>query len=106
MADQEVGAPDPGIDSQERASGRVDGVLARAKVREDRRVSGTQEEQFRGWQSSARVWETGAMSRDQSKPEQYDPPQVEQIPTEDGPAVTAAGKSNNPGVEWQPKEAS
>jgi len=40
--------------------------------------------------------------------EQYDPPQVEQISTESGPAVTAAGEtgtgdtSTNPGVEWRP----
>jgi hypothetical protein len=46
------------------------------------------------------------MSGDKSGPEDYDPPQVEQIPTEDGPAVTAAGKSNDQGVEWKPKEAS
>ena len=39
--------------------------------------------------------------------EQYDPPEVEQIPTEAGPAVTAAGESGTgdtttPGVEWRP----
>ena len=37
----------------------------------------------------------------------YDPPQVEQIPTDSGPSVTAAGDSpaqdfNTPGVEWRP----
>jgi len=26
-------------------------------------------------------------------PESYEPPRVEDVPTEDGPAVTAAGKS-------------
>ena len=32
---------------------------------------------------------------DSKKPQdEYDAPQVEPIPTEDGPAVTAAGKSN------------
>ena len=38
--------------------------------------------------------------------EQYDPPQVEQIPTDSGPSVTAAGESvpqdGIPGVEWRP----
>ena len=36
--------------------------------------------------------------------EQYDPPEVEQIPTEEGPSVTAAGGSQPPppGVEWRP----
>jgi hypothetical protein len=34
---------------------------------------------------------------DPKKPQdEYDAPQVEQIPTEDGPAVTAAGKSQPP----------
>jgi hypothetical protein len=37
--------------------------------------------------------------------EHYDPPQVEQIPTDSGPSVTAAGgtsQDNIPGVEWRP----
>lgn len=33
------------------------------------------------------------MSEDKKPQESYDPPQVEQISTEDGPAVTAAGKT-------------
>ncbi len=33
------------------------------------------------------------MSDEKQSPESYDAPQVEQIPAEDGPAVTAAGKS-------------
>jgi hypothetical protein len=44
---------------------------------------------------------------DQQDP-QYDPPQVEQIPAESGPAVTAADQSgpadNPPGPEWRPEE--
>lgn len=43
---------------------------------------------------------------DEAVPEQYDPPQVEQIPSGDGPVVTAAGESppqDNPeGPEWRP----
>ena len=37
---------------------------------------------------------------------QYDPPEVEQIPTEAGPAVTAAGESGtgDAGPEWRPDE--
>jgi hypothetical protein len=31
--------------------------------------------------------------RDNSPAEKYDPPQVEEVPTEDGPAITAAGFS-------------
>ena len=30
---------------------------------------------------------------DEKRDEQYDPPQVEQIPTDSGPSVTAAGDS-------------
>jgi hypothetical protein len=33
------------------------------------------------------------MSPDTPDREQYEPPQVEALPSEDGPAVTAAGKS-------------
>ena len=41
--------------------------------------------------------------------EHYEPPKVEQIPSGDGPAVTAAGDSPPsdgaiPGPEWQPGE--
>jgi hypothetical protein len=40
--------------------------------------------------------------------ESYEPPEVEQMPAEDGPAVTAAGKSPEPdepiGPEWRPEE--
>ena len=38
--------------------------------------------------------------------ERYDSPQVEEIPTESGPSVTAAGDSpsqDGVGVEWQPR---
>jgi hypothetical protein len=38
----------------------------------------------------------------------YEPPEVEELPAEDGPAVTAAGDSpaqdSPPGVEWQPRD--
>ena len=48
------------------------------------------------------------MSDEKPTQDQYDPPQVEQIPTESGPAVTAAGESGEPdtpiGPEWQPDE--
>ena len=48
---------------------------------------------------------------DEKRPDDhYDPPEVEQIPTESGPAVTAAGESGTdtpiPGVEWRPTEPS
>ncbi len=39
--------------------------------------------------------------------EQYDPPHVEEIPTGDGPAVTAAGDSppqDDFGPEWRPSD--
>ena len=40
--------------------------------------------------------------------DQYEPPQVEQISTETGPSVTAAGDSPQPdtpvGPEWLPDE--
>jgi len=36
------------------------------------------------------------MSNHEQPQTDYDPPRVEQIPTEDGPAVTAAGKSPVP----------
>lgn len=37
--------------------------------------------------------------------EGYEPPEVEEVPAEDGAAVTAAGKSPPaPGPEWQPQE--
>ena len=41
------------------------------------------------------------------QPEPYDPPQFEEIPSGDGPVVTAAGKSPPPdaGPEWQPSES-
>ena len=35
--------------------------------------------------------------------ERYEPPYVEQLPAEDGPAVTAAGDSPTPGPEWRPE---
>ena len=41
--------------------------------------------------------------------DQYQPPQVEQISTETGPSVTAAGDSPEPdggGPEWRPTEPS
>jgi hypothetical protein len=34
----------------------------------------------------------------------YEPPQVENVPAEDGPAITAAGKTVTPGVEWRPTD--
>ena len=38
--------------------------------------------------------------------EPYEPPEVEEMPSEDGPAVTAAGKStgDDRAAEWQPDE--
>ena len=46
------------------------------------------------------------MSEEKPVQEQYDPPQVEQIPTDSGPSMTAAGSTggqdNIPGVEWRP----
>ncbi len=47
------------------------------------------------------------MNDEKNPQDQYDPPQVEQIPTDSGPAVTAAGKSPGnddvpDGVEWRP----
>ncbi len=49
------------------------------------------------------------MTDEKRSDEQYDPPQVEQIPTDSGPAVTAAGESPGPdnpapGPEWRPEE--
>jgi hypothetical protein len=38
-----------------------------------------------------------------SADDRYEPPQVEELPDEDGPVVTAAGESPvTPGVEWRP----
>jgi hypothetical protein len=38
--------------------------------------------------------------------DEYEPPRVEDVPAEDGPAVTAAGKTPQdisvPGPEWRP----
>jgi hypothetical protein len=46
------------------------------------------------------------MSAEKPGQEQYEPPEVEQIPTDSGPAVTAAGDTQQPdnpvGVEWLP----
>jgi hypothetical protein len=39
-------------------------------------------------------------------PEDYEPPKVDVMPTEDGPAVTAAGDSppsDSAGAEWRPE---
>jgi hypothetical protein len=39
--------------------------------------------------------------------EDYEPPRVEDVPAEDGPAVTAAGKTppeDDRGPEWRPVE--
>jgi hypothetical protein len=48
------------------------------------------------------------MSEEKPGQEQYDPPQVEQIPTDSGPSTTAAGTTGDPdtpvGPEWQPDE--
>jgi hypothetical protein len=45
------------------------------------------------------------MSEQERRPEGYEPPQVEEVPTTDGPAVTAAGDSpiddSPPGPEWR-----
>jgi hypothetical protein len=44
------------------------------------------------------------MSEQDQRPESYEPPQVEAVPTTDGPAVTAAGDSpvdDGPGPEWR-----
>ena len=47
------------------------------------------------------------MSDEKPTQEQYDPPQVEQIPTDSGPSVTAAGDSpaqdTEAGPEWRPE---
>lgn len=43
--------------------------------------------------------------RDKPTTEGYEPPQVEEVPTTDGPAVTAAGHSpidDGGGPEWRP----
>jgi hypothetical protein len=43
--------------------------------------------------------------REEPRPEGYEPPQVEEVPTIDGPAVTAAGESQtdlDEGPEWRP----
>jgi len=44
--------------------------------------------------------------RDERQAEDYDPPQVEDVPAEDGPAITAAGvtrgDNTEPGPEWRP----
>jgi hypothetical protein len=43
------------------------------------------------------------MSERQERPEGYEPPEVEEVPTTDGPAVTAAGESTgDAGAEWRP----
>jgi hypothetical protein len=50
------------------------------------------------------------MSDEKPGQEQYDPPEVEQIPTDSGPSVTAAGDSppqdgqGGGGPEWRPTE--
>jgi hypothetical protein len=49
------------------------------------------------------------MSPDEGREQEpYEAPEVEEMPTEDGPAVTSAGKSpgddGGPGAEWQPDE--
>jgi len=47
------------------------------------------------------------MSDEKNSRDQYDRPQVEQIPTDSGPSVTAAGDSPAPdggGPEWRPSE--
>ena len=44
--------------------------------------------------------------RPEDQAEAYEPPRVEDIPVEDGPAVTAAGKQDNDqpplAAEWRP----
>jgi hypothetical protein len=43
--------------------------------------------------------------REEPRPEGYEPPRVEEVPTTDGPAVTAAGKTvtdGDEGPEWRP----
>jgi len=48
------------------------------------------------------------MSDEKNAQGQYDPPEVEQIPAESGPSVTAAGQSGPndipTGPEWRPEE--
>lgn len=48
----------------------------------------------------------GSLSEEKPAQQPYDPPQVEQIPTDSGPSLTAAGDSppqdGIPGVEWRP----
>ncbi len=46
--------------------------------------------------------------RGDRRAEGYDPPQVEDVPAEDGPAITAAGTTGSdgggPGPEWRGNE--
>jgi hypothetical protein len=44
--------------------------------------------------------------REEGLPDGYEPPQVEEVPATDGPAVTAAGDSptGDAGPEWRPDE--
>ena len=44
------------------------------------------------------------MSDEKPTQDQYDPPEVEQIPTDSGPATTAAGGTGGGGPEWRPSE--
>ena len=48
------------------------------------------------------------MSDEKPGQEQYEPPEVEQIPTDSGPSVTAAGdtppQDGGGGPEWRPTE--
>ena len=37
--------------------------------------------------------------RDERQAEEYEPPQVENVPAEDGPAITAAGTSGGDNVD-------
>jgi hypothetical protein len=45
---------------------------------------------------------------DPKRPDHYEPPEVEKIPSGDGPVLTAAGDSppqdDVPGVEWRPRD--
>jgi hypothetical protein len=45
------------------------------------------------------------MSKDREQPDGYEPPQVEDVAAEDGPAVTAADGTNVAGAEWRPPRA-
>jgi hypothetical protein len=44
------------------------------------------------------------MTGESGRPDVYESPRVEELPAQDGPAVTAAGKTPPVGAEWRPSE--